>query len=815
MKTILILLFAFFFTALKAQNANTQIRIIDLNTKEPIGFSKLFLTPALINTRTDADGKANLSIPLTTQQKLIVSANGFLNDTTLINAAIKTNYTIYLKPVSQLLNEVVISGNSVPTLLRETPNAITILSAKAIDHTSESNLIDALAKHITGLNVVKTGPNISKPFIRGLGYNRVLTLYDGLRQEGQQWGDEHGIEIDAYNIEKAEVIKGPASLMFGSDALAGVVSLFPYSPKQTDGIISGRVLSEYQINNGLIGNGLRLGCNYGKFFWNVSATHRLARNYKNSIDGPVYNTGFKETTTTALLGYNFPKAKLTLNITTYNNLQGIPDGSRDSITRSFTKQIYEGDFDDIKTRPIVTEKDLRSYTLSPLHQRIQHYRVYSNGRYKIAKGTATSLFGIQQNIRQEFNHPTTPQLPGLNAKLTTISGNVQLQYPLSNNLAVTFGLNTMYQNNKSLIATDFPIPNYKLIETGSYLFGKWNLTSIVITGGLRYDVKQLKTQNLYVNTDANGFQKQVKIPDTAGAILKYQSIEKNYNGVSASLGFSSKINSKLNVKFNIARGYRSPNITEVASNGLDPGAHIYYVGNINALPETNLEEDLGIDYNYNELTFSFSIFNNNLSNYIFLNQLTDNNGNSIVDAQGNKTFEYQQSKAQLYGFETNVNYRPKNIKGFGISSSLSVTYGENKKPEYIRKGSQGQYLPLIPPLCWRTEMEQKISLIPKKALDLNVKAEYEFVAKQTRYMGLNNTETPSNSYHLFNLFVGTEFKYFGSNKLSLQLQVNNLFDISYQSHLNRLKYFEYYNNVNHSGIYNMGRNVCVKVIANF
>ncbi|MEZ4889503.1 MAG: TonB-dependent receptor plug domain-containing protein [Crocinitomicaceae bacterium] len=82
---------------------------------------------------------------------------------------------------------------------------------------------------------MKTGPNISKPFIHGLGYNRVLTLYDGIRQEGQQYGDEHGLEVDDYNMNKAEVIKGPASLLYGSDAIAGVVSLFPAIPQQNDG----------------------------------------------------------------------------------------------------------------------------------------------------------------------------------------------------------------------------------------------------------------------------------------------------------------------------------------------------------------------------------------------------------------------------------------------------------------------------------------------------------------------------------------------------------------------------------------------------
>ena len=114
------------------------------------------------------------------------------------------------------------------------------------------------AKNAPGFDAVKTGPNVSKPFINGLGYNRVLTLYDGMRVETQQWGDEHGVPLDDYIIEKAEVIKGPASLMYGSDAIAGVLSVFPSIPHDTDKTIHGRLLSEYQTNNGLIGNGLQL-----------------------------------------------------------------------------------------------------------------------------------------------------------------------------------------------------------------------------------------------------------------------------------------------------------------------------------------------------------------------------------------------------------------------------------------------------------------------------------------------------------------------------------------------------------------------------
>ena len=128
-------------------------------------------------------------------------------------------------------------------------------------------------------------------------------MFNGIRQEGQQWGDEHGIEVDAYYIERAEVIKGPASLMYGSDALAGVVSLFPCNPNDEDGKIHGSFTSEYQTNNNLIGNGVRMHYSGQHFLFGLSGSYRLAKNYRNAIDGRVYNTGFSEKNISALVGY--------------------------------------------------------------------------------------------------------------------------------------------------------------------------------------------------------------------------------------------------------------------------------------------------------------------------------------------------------------------------------------------------------------------------------------------------------------------------------------------------------------------------------
>lgn len=243
---------------------------------------------------------------------------------------------VALEHGSLQLGEVVVTGVARATAIRENPLAMETVSNKEIEQSAAPNVIDAIAAHAPGFAAVKTGPNVSKPFIDGLGYNRVLTLYDGLRVETQQWGDEHGVPIDDYVIERAEVIKGPASLMYGSDAIAGVLSLFPAVPHTQDGKLHMRWLSEYQANNGLAGNNLMLSRGAAHWSWAVRGSERIARNYMDPVDGRVYNTGFKMGNASAFAGYTSRRGYSHLNATWYDNRQGVPDGSRDSLTRRFT-----------------------------------------------------------------------------------------------------------------------------------------------------------------------------------------------------------------------------------------------------------------------------------------------------------------------------------------------------------------------------------------------------------------------------------------------------------------------------------------------
>lgn len=151
------------------------------------------------------------------------------------------------------------------------------------------------------MSQITTGPAISKPIIRGLGYNRVVVMNDGIRQEGQQWGDEHGIEIDEYNVSRIEVLKVPASLIYGSDALAGVINIISNVPV-SDGIIKGNIISNFQSNNRMMGNHFDLAGNNKGYIWGINFSGKNASDYKNKYDGYVYNSRFLERNGGAYIG---------------------------------------------------------------------------------------------------------------------------------------------------------------------------------------------------------------------------------------------------------------------------------------------------------------------------------------------------------------------------------------------------------------------------------------------------------------------------------------------------------------------------------
>ncbi len=713
----------------------------------------------------------------------------------------------------EILDQVIITGVSRMTKMRENPISTVRISSEQLDLSSNNNVIDALVAYTPGLNVVKTGPNISKPFIRGLGYNRVLTLYDGIRQEDHQWGEEHGLSVDDYSVSLAEVIKGPASLMYGSDALAGVVSLYPEIPKYTGKNIRGRMVNEFQTNHGMIGNGFSLGYNDDVILFALRASNRMAKNYQNPIDNRVYLTNYKVTNFSALAGYKYNKGYTHLNFTYYDNKQGIPDGSRDAESREFTKQIHEEDEDDLSTRPIVTKGELNSYRIPVISQRIQHSRIYLTSFYELNQGNLDFKLAYQRNIRREFNHPTLPDQAGMYLILNTINYSFKYETPIFSNVETSFGFNGMYQDNENLDGTDFTIPDYNLFDIGAFAFARWKGGNWTISGGFRYDRRMQKWDDFYVGINPETGFDQISDENDADADLMFPSFKKNFHDWSGSLGATYRVSDEVSLKANIGRAFRAPNITELASNGLDPGARIIYLGDRSFDPEVSVQQDVGLIGSFRDFSTEISFFHNYIDNFIYLNAVSDEDGELLIDNQGNRTYRYQQTDAQLYGGELWFSIHPRNLKNFRFDNSISMVYGLNRDSKFKNKGVEGKYLPLIAPLNLISTMSYEIGFNSKILNSITPKIGMEHSARQNRYFGLNNTETETPEYTLFNAGFSMDLNYNKSNKIQLVFHVNNLFDKAYQSHLSRLKYMEEHENGN--GIYDMGRNITFKIITSF
>lgn len=762
-----------------------------------------------------ADGNGNFQLQVKAPAvTLLITAVGYADQTVNVDVQASRNVHIEMTEAIETLGEVVVTGMSRATAARENPMPVVVVSEQMLQQRGGTNLIETLARQVPGLSTVSTGPNVSKPFIRGLGYNRVLTLYDGIRQEGQQWGDEHGIEADGYLLEKAEVIKGPASLAFGSDALAGVVSLLPATPENAEPGVHGRWLSEFQHNNGLIGNSLKLTTRKGQWSALMSGSSRIARNYRNALDGFVYNTGFREYHGATTLTRQTTHARTRLALTLYDNHQGIPDGSRDSLTRKFTRQVLEAGLDDPRHRPIADDDALRSYTLSPLHQHISHYRAYAQHRQTLGRSDVQATLGYSMNRRREFNHPTLPAQAGMDMALHTVNYAVRYNLPEVRQFETSIGVNGMWQFNRLLDATNFPIPTYDLQEHGVYLTEQYHHHRLVVSGGIRFDHRRITVPDLHAAIDpVTGFERIVDAGAPGNHNL-FPSFAQTFRGLTTAAGITWRWSDAVSLKANVARGYRAPSMAEIASNGLDPGAHIVYIGNRNFLPEFNWQSDVGFTITNRFWNVSGAVFHNSLHNFIHLTQVTDANGQPLRDSQGNRTFQYQQASAQLYGGELAWEYN--HSTGLRWSSSAALCYGFNRREAFRGKGIMGEYLPLIPPLTVRSTVEKQFAVKGRSLQHWSLTATAEVFGSQSRYMELYQTETPTPGYTLVSAGAGAEYKLFGQ-RLQFQLQVNNLFDRVYQSNMSRLKYFEYYQRPagSHSGISGMGRNIAVKITLAF
>ena len=676
------------------------------------------------------------------------------------------------------LNDLIVTGVTGDTKLKHATAPVSIVTPKVLHATASTNIIDAIARQ-PGVSQITTGSGISKPIIRGLGYNRVVVISEGVRQEGQQWGDEHGIEVDGSTVNSVEILKGPASLMYGSDAMAGVVILHE-EPTLAEGEMKAHAGTEYQSNNGLFGYHLSMAGNQQGFVWDARYSEKMAHAYKNKYDGYVPGSQFRERAGRLMLGMNKQWGHSRLTATAYHLTPSIIEGERDEET---------GDL-------IAEYSPLTSYSKTLPFQQVKHFKLVSDNSINLANGYLKAIIGYQQNRRQEFEESADEY--ELYFKMHTLTYDVRYVTHEWDGWKLSAGIGGMYQRSENK-GEEYLIPDYRLFDFGLYttatkqIGDKWTFN-----GGFRYDHRRLHGDGLMEDGE-----------------IRFVDFSRHFNGLTGSIGAVCNINDQWNLRLNLARGFRTPNMSELASNGVHEGSIRYELGTQKLKAEYSLQADLGIDLTSEFVSAQLALFANRIDNYIFTHRLPEE------IEEGYLTYAYTQGDARLLGFEVVIDFHPVHSVHFGNTFSFVDA-------QLLHQSAETKYLPFTPAPRWTSELKWELmhhahptvghhqhATHVTNRLKLNnlyVSAGIECYLKQSHIYSADETETYTPSYLLLNLQAGTDIQ-IGKKKIAeFYVTADNLLNKAYQNHLSRLKYAEFNVLTRRQGVYNMGRNITMKLV---
>ncbi|RZK49517.1 MAG: TonB-dependent receptor [Pedobacter sp.] len=750
-------------TATSEEMKEIKGKVIDKETNHPLPGATVFISDLKLSTQSNYQGEFILK-NLPSKGKFLVEVKyiGFKATSQLIDLNQVESLVFEMETAIIESAEVVITGTPFSGKSKHSSLAVVTTSREKLMQTGANNLIEALGK-LPGVNQVSTGAAIAKPSIRGLGFNRVLTMVDGVREEAQQWGEEHGVQVDQFSAARVEILKGPASLLYGSDALGGVINIIDdFIPAL--GTHSGSFNTSYGSNNGLSSSSLMYQGNQNGLVYRARASYKNAHAFK-SPGAYVPNSGFKETNVSGLVGLNKSWGYSHFTFSRANsNIGLIEEGPEED------GSFHGHDGHSMKER-----------SLENPYQYITHYRAALNSNILLGHGQLKSTFGFQRNLRSEFenhghedhDHETENEHGGhhgeenLGIRMQLNSFTYDVKYAIGNlnGWEPTFGIQGMYQTNQNT-GLEYLIPDYSSFNIGFFGYLKRNFENGSWNVGARYDFKNLNSKVLM---DGNE--------------VRFEAFDNKFSNFSGSAGFTYDLSKNIVFRANAGSGFRAPNIAELGSNGTHHGTFRYEIGDPNLKPEISYQVDLGLDYSSEFISLGVNAFNNRINNFIhavrFNNEVIEED--HVDHAHEIPVFRFVQANANLIGGEANLDFHI--IKDLHLENSFSIVKGTNRASK--------DPLPFIP----ATNLQHEIVYEPhlKNLVNTYIKFSYNHVFKQNRFASFE-TETPS--YGLIDAAIGTAIP-INKGKINVWLSAQNLGNVKYINHLSRFKPI---------GIFNPGRN---------
>lgn len=691
MKYYFLILFIGLSTLTQAQNKLTG-KITDANN-QPLSGVDVYITELHKGTSTDNNGNYTITNLPTANFAVTTAFIGYQSQTKniLISTGSNTlNFT--LKEAVFKMDEVIIST---PFNKLQSQNVMKVerASIQQLKNKGAATLVEGITS-LPGVSQVSTGVAIGKPVIRGLRGNRVLVYSQGLRLENQQFGAEHGLGVDESSVESVEVIKGPASLLYGSDAMGGVLFFNPLKFAE-DNTYKLDVNQKYFSNTQGSSTSFGFRKSYKSWKFLTNGTHRFQSDYKIPNGLRVTNSRFDETIFNSAVNFNNKLISSTIRFNFDHTLVGIPE----EIGLQTTNKTH--------TYP---------------YQNLTNKMVSLNNIIFLPNSKITSTFGYTFNDRKEIEEAitNTNSVPALHLKLKTYSYDVKWHLPKLKNFESILGIQGMHQKNQTL-GIDVLIPNAQTNDFGVFLTGNYKINKNSFQGGVRFDNRNLSTQK---SIDA---EQHV-----------FNAIDRNFKNVTASFGYKTTLFGAVTSRFNFAAGFRAPNLAELTSNGVHEGSNRYEIGNNDLQSEHNFQSDVALEYKTLHFEVFANGFYNSINKYIYIaptGEMLDNN----------YVYNYVQNNAELYGGEFGFHIHPHPIDWLHINSSYEMVIG---------KQSNGIYLPLIPANkltnTLRVEFNEK-DWFQKGFAAITFESHF----KQNK---VGNFETPTNQYNLINIGAGGTIK---------------------------------------------------------
>jgi len=608
-------------------------------------------------------------------------------------------------------------------------STVTVISVDMLRTNNSFNIADALTS-LPGVSQLNTGVAISKPVVRGLYGNRLQTLLFGLRFDNQQWQDEHGMGITDFGVDRIEVIKGPSALLYGSEAVGGVIRIMEETVPE-EGKITGDINTSFISNT--LGNNTNIGFkgNSGKRNWGIRVGYESDADYTDGKNTRILNSRFGGYYFKAT--YGFQKKKWS----SQNNYSGSLNNFGFIMSDSKTDKTLDNRF---------------SRTMDGPHHNVFLNTLSSQNSIQLKNSILKLNIGAQSNIRMEDEGGGEISL---NMHLSSFLYNLQWIKSFSKKTELMISNQGLLESNinygKRVI-----VPDARIAETGLSALLKYQAGNFLIEGGLGGNYHYLKTiETSNFNTPDKGIQPFQKSSPALNAMLTgTYTFLKNWG-----------------VKLSGSTGFRSGNMAELASNGLHEGTFQYEIGNPALKNEQNYNVELSLAYNSEQVYFSVSVFNNYFKNYIYLSPTAET-------FYGIPVYRYYQSPADLYGGEVFFTYAPSFLKSVQFSANFASVIGML---------NDTTYLPYIPANKLHTELTYAFDKRRFKNSYFLLSNDYVF--SQTHIAAY---ETPTKAYTLFNAGIGSTIR-MKNQSILIVITCNNIFNQYYYDHLSRFKKFGYHN----------------------